>query len=258
MAEIIDNRGRAVRRATRPPHHPPDPGSYDPPASMEKGYIAGSLAVAGFGSRDYYVAAIPAALAREIVTRHHYSHRVVNNSYVHLGVYYRRNLAGVLSFGYALNPARAGKVVEGTGNRDYLELNRMWLADVCPRNSESMAIAYSLRYIKKVLPGVAWVQSFADERCGRWGVVYQAANFLYVGSHRTDFMFLDCDYYHKLLVTAHRKGGARGRVIREGLGRALRLSFRQFRYVFFIKGAWRKRLRLPVLPYPKPEGDGQN
>ncbi|NDY57332.1 hypothetical protein G3N56_11320 [Desulfovibrio sulfodismutans] len=257
MAEIIDNRDRALRRAKRPPHHPPDPGVYDPPTSTDKGFIKGAWAVAGFGGRDFYVAAIPAAMARELVTRHHYSHRVVNNSYVHLGVYFRRNLAGVLSFGYALQPARAGKVVEGTGTTEYLELNRMWLADVCPRNSESMAIAYSFRYIRQVMPWIGWVQSFADERCGRWGVVYQAANFLYVGSHKSQFLFLDCDYYHDLLVTAHRTSGGRSKVIREGLDRALRLTFRQFRYVFFLKPGWRKRLRLPVLPYPKPE-DGQN
>lgn len=258
MAKIIDNRDRAVKRAKRPPHHPPDSGVYDPPMSTDKGFIKGTLGVAGFGARDFYVASIPAAVARELVTRHHYSHRVVNNSYVHLGVYYRRNLAGVLSFGYALQPARAGKVVEGTGTTEYLELNRMWLADVCPRNSETMAIAYSFRYIRQVMPWVAWVQSFADERCGRWGVVYQAANFLYVGSHKSQFLFLDCDYYHDLLVTAHRTSGGRSKVIREGLDRALRLTFRQFRYVFFLRPGWRKRLRLPVLPYPKPEIDGQN
>lgn len=239
--------------AARPAHHPKDPGSFEAPVSETPGFIKGSLALAGFGSRDFYVALIPCALAREMIQRNHYSHRVVNNSYVHLGVFYRRNLVGVLQFGYALCPARAGKVVQGTGNTEYLELNRMWLADVAPRNSESRAISYAFKLIRVIMPQVAWVQSFADERCGRLGVVYQAANFLFVGHHVSEFLFLDGDYYHRILITAHKKGGGRGRLVRSQLDRAILLRFRQFRYVYFLKKAWRQRLRLPVLPYPKPE-----
>lgn len=239
--------------AVKPAHHPKAPGTFEAPVSETPGFIKGSEALAGFGSRDFYVALIPCALAREMILRNHYSHRIVNNSYVHLGVFYRRNLTGVLQFGYALCPARAGKVVQGTGNTEYLELNRMWLADVAPRNSESKALSYSFKFIRVAMPQVAWVQSFADERCGRLGVVYQAANFLYCGHHVTEFLFLDGDYYHDLLVTAHMKGGQRGRILRANLDRAIRQKFRQFRYVYFLKKNWRARLRLPVLPYPKPE-----
>ena len=54
----------------------------------------------------------------------------------------------------------------------------MWLSDDAPRNSESRAISYAVKYIRKACPSVVWIQSFADERCGGLGVVYQAANFL--------------------------------------------------------------------------------
>lgn len=237
----------------RPLPHPPAPSDYTPPNGDTPGYIIGSHGkVVGFGRAGFHVAAIPSRVAREAIAKHHYSHRVVNNSYVHMGVYYRENFAGVLQLGYALNPARADKVVEGTVQGDYLELNRMWLADVCPRNSESQALSYTFKYLRRACPGVAWVQSFADERCGRLGVVYQAANFQYVGSHRTDFLFLDGEYYHPMLLTAHKKSGERGRILREGIDRAIRLSFRQFRYVYFLKQPWKKRLRLAVQPYPKP------
>lgn len=229
------------------------PSDYALPSDSAPGYIIGAHGlVVGFGRKGFYLAAIPSRMAREMVTKHHYSHRVVNNSYVHLGVYYRQNLAGVLQLGYALNPARADKVVEGTVQGGYLELNRMWLADVCPRNSESQALSYMFKYLRRACPNVGWVQSFADERCGRLGVVYQAANFQYVGSHKTDFLFLDGEYYHPMLLTAHKKSGERGRVLRAGLGRAIRLRFRQFRYVYFLKQPWKKRLRLAVQAYPKP------
>lgn len=134
----------------RKPFHPPVPSPYLPPESDTPGYIIGEHGgVVGFGKRGFYVAAIPAQKARETILRHHYSQSIVNNSYIHLGVYYRDNFAGVLQFGYALNPACAGKIVEGTVQGEYLELNRMWLADVCPRNSESMAISYAVKYIRR-------------------------------------------------------------------------------------------------------------
>ena len=131
----------------------------------------------------------------------------------------------------------------------------MWVDDSAPRNSESRAIAYAVRYIKRALPQVRWLQSFADERCGRWGVVYQAANFLYVGSHVTKFYELDGEAYHKLLLTAHRKSGTRGPYLRANLHRATIHRLRQFRYVFFIQRKYRRDLRLKAQPYPKPPSE---
>ena len=125
------------------------------------------------GLRHGRLFCIPCATAREIIRREHYSHSVVNNSYVNLGVFLEGAIVGVLQWGYALNPARAGKGVANTTQGQYLELNRMWLSDDAPRNSESRAISYSLKYIRRACPSVAWVQSFADERCQELGVVYQ-------------------------------------------------------------------------------------
>lgn len=239
-------------------HHPPAPGDYERPWSDVPRYIQGTNAVAGFGTRWFYVAVIPRSVACEVIRREHYSRRIVNNSYVHVGVFLDGEMLGVMQFGYALNPAAMGKVVEGSSSTDYLELNRMWLSDRAPRNSESRAIAFAVRYIRAAMPQVSWLQSFADERCGGWGVVYQAANFVYVGSHRTTFFELDGEFYHEMLLTAHRKGGQRGAVLRANIDRAVKSSFRQFRYVYFIRKSWRKRLRLKPQPYPKRPGGTQH
>lgn len=236
----------------RKPHHPPDPGDYRPPDGDAPGAIAGEKAAAGYGAADLYVAVIPRHLAVRLIREHHYARSVVLNSYVHLGVFHGGSLRGVLQWGYALNPARASHVVAGTGSTDYLELNRMWLSDLCPRNSESRAIGYALAYIRRALPQVRWVQSFADERCGRLGVVYQAANFLYVGCHETVFYEIDGEWFHVMLRTAHKKMGQRGERLRAGMDRAKVHRLRQFRYVRFLHQGARKHLRLRVLPYPKP------
>ncbi len=213
----------------------------------------GAKPVFGFGERDFYVALVPRKLAVDMIVANHYSGRVVQNGYVHLGIFMAGEMVGAMQWGYALCPARASKVVADTANHEYLELNRMWLSDVAPRNSESRALSFAFKWIAKAMPWVRWVQSFADERCGRLGVVYQAANFLYCGFHWTNFYELDGETYHDMLLTAHKKGGQRGVFLRANLHRATKHRLRQFRYVYFIDKRWRARLKLPVKPYPKPD-----
>ena len=74
-----------------------------------------------------------------------------------------------------------------TLEKEYLELNRMWISDDCKQYAESQAISYSIKYIKKKLKTIKWIQSFADERCGGFGIVYQACSFDYYGEHNSIF-----------------------------------------------------------------------
>lgn len=237
----------------KPEHHPPDPGRYVRPWTDMARPIIGEKAIAGFGTRAFYVALIPRAVASDIIIRHHYSRRIVNNCYVNLGVFIDGEMLGVMQLGYALNPALASKVVAGTTSRDYLELNRMWLDDRAPRNSESRALGFAIRYIRLAMPHVRWIQSFADERCGRLGVVYQAANFAFIGSHKTRFYELDGETFHEMLLTAHAKGGKRGEYLRANIHRAVPRELRQFRYIIFLHKGARRHLKMKIKPYPKPE-----
>lgn len=215
--------------------------------------IEGEKAIAGYGTRWFYIGVVPKHLACRMIIENHYSRRIVMNSYVHLGVFIDGHLRGVLQLGYAMNPAGMGKVVAGTSSTDYLELNRMWLSDLAPRNSESRAIAFAVRYIRAVMPQVRFIQSFADERCGLNGVVYQAANFKFLGSHLTAFYELDGETYHEMLLTAHVKGGNRGAYLRANIHRAERRKLRQFRYILFLKKGLEKHLRITIKPYPKTD-----
>lgn len=89
--------------------------------------------IAGFGNRHLFVAQIPRKDATEMIIKHHYSHRIVNNSYIHMGVFMNGDLVGCMQFGYLLNPRAMMKIVAGTEIGEYLELNRMWLSDVAPK-----------------------------------------------------------------------------------------------------------------------------
>jgi hypothetical protein len=208
----------------------------------------------GFGEADFAIALLDPQIANGIIIANHYSGRVYQASTLHLGVWIAGKLVGVLQYGYAMNPASAGSVVTGTLMSEYLELNRMWLSDAAPRNSESKALAYSIRFIRRVRPAVKWIQSFADERCGLFGTVYQAAGFTFHGEHRGIFWELDGEFYHNSLATnAKSANGPRAAFLRANIDRATRHQLRQFRYLRFLKPRFAKGCRHPARPFPKPD-----
>ena len=218
----------------------------------------GEPEIIGFGNDAFAVKEMERGKANAIVRANHYSRTTYNNSLIHLGVY-APELKGVLQFGQAMNPQSQAGVVTETLPDEYLELNRMWLDDALPRNSESRAISYALTYIRRKYPKIAWVQSFADERCGRHGVVYQACNFIYCGEHTSTFWELDGEMYHNSAMTRdpHGEGaGNRPKVLQENKARAVPHKLRQFRYITFLKRAFRKRLVLTEKSYPKHASEG--
>ncbi|GAB5125141.1 hypothetical protein ECPV1252_44500 [Escherichia coli] len=92
-----------------------------------------------------------------------------------------------------------------------------------------------------------WVQSFADERCGRAGVVYQASNFDFIGSHESTFYELDGEWYHEITMTAIKRGGQRGEYLRANKERAVVHKFNQYRYIRLIS-TWRPDKIASVAP----------
>ncbi|WCT75059.1 hypothetical protein PQ455_07540 [Sphingomonas naphthae] len=219
--------------------------------------LTGRREAIGFGEADFHVRLLDREIANGIVIAHHYSRRVYRASTLHLGVWIGGHLLGVLQYGYAMNPASAGSVVTGTAMNEYLELNRMWLADEAPRNSESRALAYSIRFIRRARPAVKWLQSFADERCGLFGTVYQAAGFTFHGEHLGRFWELDGEWYHDSLMTNGRTATSpRAAHLRANRDRATKHLLRQFRYLRFLKPRFAKGCRYPVKPFPKPDYRG--
>lgn len=135
-------------------------------------------AASKFTARDIIVKPIPRAIADEIVKRYHYSGKVVTNSQLSFGVLLGGKVYGAMQFGPSTDKKRMLGLVPGTAWNGFVELNRMAFSDVLPRNSESRAIAFALRWIRKNAPHVEWVISFADgTQCGH-GTIYQASNFV--------------------------------------------------------------------------------
>lgn len=226
---------------------------------MTRGYILSPQAslfgqpdAIGFGDDAFYVREIGRDLANGIIVANHYSRKFYSGTYIHLGVFIGDDLLGVLQFGYAMNPASAGSVVTGTELDEYLELNRMWLDDLAPHCSESRALSHAIKFIRRRYPKVKWIQSFADERCGKFGAVYQAAGFAYYGEHIATFWELDGVTYHNSLMTRDPTLSRSAAILQEGRERAVASDLRQFRYLYWLAPRFERQCRLKRLPFPKP------
>lgn len=119
--------------------------------------------------------------ANKIIKSLHYSGKVVNNSQLHLGVFFNGRCGGAMQFGPSLDKRKIVGLVAGTLWNEFMELNRLAFADWLPRNGESRAIAYAMRFIKKNYPWMKWIISFADgTQCGD-GTIYRASGFCLTG-----------------------------------------------------------------------------
>ena len=210
----------------------------------------------GFGNDEFYIKEIAKKVSNEIIIKNHYSHKVAGfaTTYIYLGVFENDKLLGTLQYGFAMNAASQASVVSDTKIDEYLELNRMWLSDeINTKYAESQAISFSIKYIKRKLPKIKWIQSFADERCGGFGIVYQACSFDFYGGHTSIFWELDNEVFHNKAMTIKdvKKSNAKEKFLQENKNRAIKFELRQFRYIKFLNQKWKKKCLLEQKPYIK-------
>lgn len=221
------------------------------PLHSDQSALFGAPDVVGWRNGDLHIELIERDLANDIIRQNHYSGKFYNASYIHLGAFWRDELVGVAQYGYAMNPTSQGSVVAGTGPKEYLELNRLWVDDYMPKNTESALLSLTLKFIKATTP-VRWVQSFADERCKLFGGVYQACSFLYCGEHTAVFWDIDGKWFHNSIMTRDPSLTPAAKYAQDNRERATAHNLRQFRYLKFLRPKYRRDLLLPVHPYPKP------
>ncbi len=111
--------------------------------------------------------------ARSVVEREHYLHRKPPVSFA-FGLY-APELVGVVTFGVPASH-HLMKSACPSSPASVLELNRLWVHDRMPRNTESWFVA---RALKQLPPRI--IVSYADTKQGHDGCVYRAMNFYYSG-----------------------------------------------------------------------------
>lgn len=224
-------------------------------------------------AKDILLRPISAQEANELVRRVHYSGKVVNNSQIHIGVFWDGKLEGALQFGPSLDKRKIQGLVAGTQWHEFIELNRMAFSDVLPRNSESRALAVAFKMLKKHAPQLKWIVSFADAtQCGD-GAMYRAAGFVLTGlkrntqvweaptgarESRTSLTDGRSKRQQAEAVRLSRVTATKGKHIL-GSGAASMETFKesgfiplpgfQLRYIYFLDPSYRERLTVPELPF---------
>ena len=222
-------------------------------------------------AKDILLRPIPAAQANELVKRVHYSGKVVQNSQIHIGVFYDGRLEGAMQFGPSLDKRKIQGLVTGTAWHEFIELNRMAFSEALPRNSESRAIAIAMRLLKQYAPQIKWVVSFADgTQCGD-GTIYRASGFVLTGIRENGQIieFPDGLRETRLVLTDARRprrvevakmygaqiGGESSLLPFFAVG-ARPIDGFQLRYIYFIDPTYRQRLTVPELPFSEIERMG--
>ncbi len=128
-------------------------------------------------------------VAIALIIKHHYLHRRCPISWA-FGIIRDGEIVGVLTIGkpnswsLCCGAVRETKAKLNHGrNQDVYELNRLWLDDSLPRNSESHFIGWVLRRLRKERPNLILV-SYADSGQGHIGTVYQASGWMYTGFNK--------------------------------------------------------------------------
>ena len=171
--------------------------------------------------------------------------------------------------GPSMSPRLMLSLVKETGWNEFIELNRMAFAGWLPRNGESRAIGWVMRFLRKRYPHLKWVLSFADAtQCGD-GTIYRASGFVLTQIKKNTQIWLlpSGERVHTATMTSGINGGM---AIQRRNGKRFNETPRQFfkrvgaeqlpgfqlRYIYFLDPTARDRLTVPVLPFSEIEKRG--
>ena len=192
--------------------------------------------------------------AKEILISNHYLHSFPGGTKLSFGVYLDARLLGALTFG--VGPYLGYKLVKDASPDDVVTLTRLWLSDDLPKNSESRVLGLVLRSFRKET-SLKFVLAYSDPAAGHVGTIYQATNWLYTGlSSATPLYDIGDGIPRHSRSLAHQLGSHSIRYLTyRGIVVKTVPQMAKHRYIYFLDDSWRTRLLVPVLPYPKKDGN---
>jgi hypothetical protein len=216
-----------------------------PPVTLEDGTI-------------FTIARIDKKVARDLIVANHYSGtwNAAFGTYS-FGLFCGGVLRGALAYGNLMNTGSVDSLADLPPD-SVIELNRMWAHDSLGPNTETAAIARTMRWLKNNA-GIQLVQTFADGRLG-CGTVYKAANFGYYGHSETlffrDLATLEPEHGGWFTITGDSRN--MGTFPRPMVSRNLRLvagdleafTVKTYRYLYPLTRYAGRRVLLKQQPYP--------
>jgi hypothetical protein len=194
---------------------------------------------------------IPQSLARDIITKNHYSHKFgATHGTISFGLFRGGKLLGVAAYGAMMVPNSYKKISTCLKKNEIIELNRMWISDELGKNAESILISSSIKLIKRLHKHIKVIQSFADGRLGV-GTIYKASNFRFFGFHTSKFLqqVETGEVFHKLPFTDTNKAELMMKRNRYYLDKKLEaFEVKTYRYIYALD----KRCHINLKEYSYP------
>lgn len=202
----------------------------------------------------YEVHPIPSSEALAVVVKNHYLHRRGPASHCY-GLFDDMGaMVGVITYGKPASHSLCKGICGPEEEEHVIELTRLWIADITPKNAESFLISRSLKMLP---PHIDIVVSFAEISAGHTGVVYQATNWIYTGMSDKHVIWLidgETSKHQRHLFDSYGGITEAKKVLGDRMIRAERP--RKHRYIMFRgsktrRKELRKKLRYEVQSYPR-------
>src|SRR6267378_85838 len=204
--------------------------------------------------------------ATALIIEHHYLHRKCPISWS-WGIEAGGKILGVMTVGKPCSwSATCGVVGEKYADmksplarsKDVYELNRLWVSELLPKNTESQFVGWCLRQLRKIQPKLILI-SYADgshknaNGLSHVGYVYQATNWIYAGTSAafTDITFAGYSDYRSVPMEKRGKKTGNRRAWASDPDAIRTKRSPKHRYVWFSNPTDRALLAWPKLSYPK-------
>jgi hypothetical protein len=132
---------------------------------------------------------IPKNIAIDFIHKYHYSKILPRLTKFYLGYFEDNTLVGVVTLGWGTQPLQTIKKIlykHDVVTTDYYEIGKMcFLPEKNGNNFGSTAMKLLIDWAKKHTTA-KFIYTLADGIMGKCGFVYQASNFRYLGSFKTD------------------------------------------------------------------------
>jgi hypothetical protein len=173
---------------------------------------------------------------------------------INIGVWENADFIGAIIYAYSATPniAKHYKLPQ----TEIIELRRVAMKE--HRSATSRAVAFSIKMVKKLCPGIRLLVSFADVDQKHLGVIYQATNWIYTGmsmQNVSDGWIVNNKFIHRRTMGTSGKGRNNLTWIHKHLDPNATEHFSDGKhcYLFPLDDAMRKQIEPLRKPYPKRE-----
>jgi hypothetical protein len=205
---------------------------------------------AGILASDTYVRRIGYDVARRFIERYEWLGNV-GSAQMCFGLFFGTELLSVCCYTKAVAPGAFRVLLPKVESRNVYQLCRGATAPHAPKWSGSRLIGRSLAVLNREV-GVQYVFAYADPRAGEIGVIYQAANAIYLGmtDARGPGEYVVCGQRLNPRTVFRRYGSAKHDVLsRVDPSYARVQRVKKHRYVFVLGGTREKEAALAALTH---------